>query len=194
MGKILNLFCMFNLWLDLLLFYHSDILLFIHWQTIKQKTKTNKGVVVNQMPLEAKLFLLFSYLIGSFLGGCVATIFSDGTRPVPRESLLVGSFFTFSNVANLYAIPHPLWMSIASMSIFIPAAVAGGTIFRSIFGQKPKENEFIQHQQQHQKNQQHLIKKKKWMDWIEAWDVCIIKKGKNVITFVFGQMNDFVRF
>lgn len=79
------------------------------------------------LPLSAYAFVLAAYLIGSAVGGLVATRVV-GTRP-SRSGWVVGGLLLATTMANLVMIPHPLWFSIAAV-----VAVFVGTIVGMRYG------------------------------------------------------------
>jgi hypothetical protein len=81
---------------------------------------------VAALPMGAFLFLLLSYLAGSFAGGWLAAKIA---RPSQIHlPLTVGGVQLFFGIINLVVIPHPLWFAIASVIIFLPAAYLGGKL------------------------------------------------------------------
>ena len=74
------------------------------------------------LPLSAYAFILAAYLIGSAVGGVVATRIVG--QPASRCVWIVGGLLLATTVANLVLVPHPLWFSIASV-----VAIFGGTLF-----------------------------------------------------------------
>ena len=65
------------------------------------------------------LFVLAAWAVGTLGGGWVATLIA---REKPLVfALIVGAVVMIASIAQLVAIPHPLWFTIAAI-ILIPAA------------------------------------------------------------------------
>lgn len=78
------------------------------------------------LPMGALLFVLLSYVVGSFAGGWLAAkIARVAQMHVP---LTVGGVQLFFGIINLLMIPHPLWFVVASVLVFLPAAYLGGKL------------------------------------------------------------------
>ena len=75
------------------------------------------------LPLSAYAFVLAAYLIGSTVGGLVAT---RVVGKVPSRSVwVVGGLLLATTMANLVMIPHPLWFSMAAVvAVFVGTIVA----------------------------------------------------------------------
>lgn len=82
--------------------------------------------LVASMPAGALWFVVASYAAGSFVGGLVAAFIGRSVQL--RLALMVGVLFLIAGIMNLVAIPHPLWFSIVSLLVFLPAAWLGGRI------------------------------------------------------------------
>ncbi len=78
------------------------------------------------LPFTAILFVLASYLAGAFAGSFVAGWIAGGPSLV--YPAIIGGILLAATVANLVAIPHPLWFGILAV-IGIPAtAFLGGRL------------------------------------------------------------------
>jgi hypothetical protein len=74
---------------------------------------------VSQLPFVALLFPIFSYFLGSLLGGLVACRIG-ARRPVVFTGV-IGLILLAFTVANLIQIPHPHWFS----ALAVAAVIAG---------------------------------------------------------------------
>ncbi len=78
------------------------------------------------LPLPALLGVEVSYIAGSVLCGFTGAVI------VPSHGKLVagitGVLFTLGNVANVMAIPHPMWMVVMTMVTFLPLTFAGAAL------------------------------------------------------------------
>lgn len=81
-------------------------------------------MLMSLMPLSAMIFVLANYAIASLAGGLVSSLISKKMG----QPLMVGGFLTVANIFNLVEIPHPLWMAVTSMLVFLPFAFVGGKI------------------------------------------------------------------
>lgn len=79
---------------------------------------------VASLPVGALLIVVVAYAAGSFVGGALAAFIGSGAKV--RHALVVGAFLLISGVMNLVSIPHPVWFSIVTVLVFIPAAWLGG--------------------------------------------------------------------
>ncbi|WP_205503235.1 hypothetical protein [Rufibacter psychrotolerans] len=77
-------------------------------------------------PTPALLLVLLAYALGSFFGGMVAARYAVH-RPV-LHALLVGILLLAAGIANLVALPHPVWFTVAAVLLFLPMAYFGGTM------------------------------------------------------------------
>ena len=78
---------------------------------------------MNNMPMSAKLFQLFNYLLAAFVGGLVSTKISEGVTKYPQ--LIVAGIFAFLTLVNTLAIGEQAWFSITSVLIPFPSAYLG---------------------------------------------------------------------
>ena len=72
------------------------------------------------LPIVALLFPMFAWFAGTFAGSIVASIIGDA-KPWIYPALVGGLIFS-ATVANLIAIPHPMWFSIISLIGIIASA------------------------------------------------------------------------
>jgi hypothetical protein len=89
-------------------------------------TPEGMSAIVAQMSPAALLFVLLAYLCGGVAGGVVAVKVSGGDRVI--EALGVGTILTVGALLNVMTIPHPIWMSGASVAIQLPAAWLGARL------------------------------------------------------------------
>jgi hypothetical protein len=90
---------------------------------------TNKEAMlelINSMPAGAWLFLLSSYIIGSFGGGFIAARITPDNKI--RSSIIVGTITMAAGIMNLVQIHHPVWFAIVSTLVYIPFAWLGGRL------------------------------------------------------------------
>ena len=83
---------------------------------------------VSSMPTGGFVLLLLSYTLGALAGGWLAA------RMAPRRPLLhamiVGVLLLAAGVMNFVSIPHPLWVTVLGLLIFLPMAWLGASLAR----------------------------------------------------------------
>lgn len=80
---------------------------------------TQVAAHASSAPVSALLVVLLGWIIGPFVGGVVATRIADQTRAM--YAWIIMSLFLTATAMNLYAIPHPWWMTIGAL-LGVPAA------------------------------------------------------------------------
>lgn len=86
---------------------------------------TNMEVVAEYLktaPIGAILWVMLAWIIGSFVGGAVATMIGKEFGRMP--AYIVGGVLTLSGILNLVMVPHPSWFWMAIL-VFIPSALVG---------------------------------------------------------------------
>jgi hypothetical protein len=84
---------------------------------------------ITAIPVEQMLMVLLAYVIGSFGAGFITTSISPGKS----LALITGFILLISGTINVLLIPHPLWFTIISISLYIPFAYGGGIISIRMF-------------------------------------------------------------
>lgn len=77
-------------------------------------------------PLGALLMVILAYAMGSFAGGIVAQLIYRCPRQI--DSLTTGAILMVFGIMNFLAIPHPQWMAILGVAVFVPFAWVGGRL------------------------------------------------------------------
>ncbi len=86
---------------------------------------------MSTLPISAYAFVLAAYLAGSYIGGFVAGFVAGSFRL--RCVWIVGALVLASAIANLFLIPHPLWLSTATVaSIVLGTWLASATTSRRV--------------------------------------------------------------
>lgn len=79
------------------------------------------------------LLLILAYAAGSFVGGCVAGLIAPGRRIV--HGMIIGVLLLLAGIANFASMPpHPLWVVILCLLIFLPMAYVGARVACGIRG------------------------------------------------------------
>lgn len=75
------------------------------------------------MPLPAFVAVLVAWALGAFVGGWVAA--AVGTR---TAAIVAGRILMLAGLANLVAIPSPLWFWVIGLLVFVPCALLGSRL------------------------------------------------------------------
>ena len=78
---------------------------------------------MSHIPMGALLMILLAYTVGSFGGGIITGLIASEKRI--QMGITTGVVLLILGISNLIMIPHPLWFSIASVLLYVPAAYAG---------------------------------------------------------------------
>lgn len=82
--------------------------------------------IMASLPLGALCMVALSYLLGSLAAGFILC------KTLKRHSikliLTLGGILTAAGIANLIAIPHPIWFAIITTITYIPAVWVGSFI------------------------------------------------------------------
>jgi sorbitol-specific phosphotransferase system component IIBC len=82
------------------------------------------------VPFPAFLPMFSGWIFSSFLGAFVAAKISLHRKMVP--GLITGGILFIGAMVNLFSIPHPMWMMVGAILLYMPAAFLGGKL-----GSKP---------------------------------------------------------
>jgi hypothetical protein len=77
-----------------------------------------------EIPAAAFGFVLLGYVLGALVGGYTAARIGRA----PRLALAVGAILMVFGILNVVLIPHPLWFTVATFIVFLPAAWLGGRL------------------------------------------------------------------
>lgn len=90
------------------------------------------GRVVMAMPAGAFGLLLAGYAVGAMCGGAVAAAIAAQAKL--RHAVIVGVVTTLGGIANFAMLPHPMWVVMIGLPLFIVMAVVGGRVGAAITG------------------------------------------------------------
>jgi hypothetical protein len=82
--------------------------------------------MIARTPTSAFLCLVFIYLISSFIGSLITSIIAKENKE--RMALGVGVIVMAGGIANFLMRPHPIWVVVCSMLVYLPAAFLGGKL------------------------------------------------------------------
>jgi hypothetical protein len=77
-------------------------------------------------PVGSLLVVLGGWVLGSLLGGAVATWI--GRQPLYRHAVILGVLVTLGAIATNLMLPPPLWFWVVGVIVPIPAACAGARL------------------------------------------------------------------
>lgn len=92
-------------------------------------TPAGMAAIMGRAPVGALLMVLLAYALGTCVGAFVAAKLA-ATGP-QSKAMIVGIVLLVFGISNLLAIPHPVWMAIGTLLVFLPAAWLGGRLARS---------------------------------------------------------------
>jgi hypothetical protein len=81
-------------------------------------------------PPKVFLLLLAAWAGGAFVGGLVASFVAARARL--RHALVVGGVQTAMATIQLAMVPHPLWVAVSGIALFVPFAWLGGRLFANV--------------------------------------------------------------
>ena len=84
--------------------------------------------LIAMAPVNALIWIVLGYLLGSFLGSLVAQLISNGTQPV--SAWITGGILLALTLANLFMVPHPVWMVVSGILAVLLASWLGGKLVR----------------------------------------------------------------
>jgi hypothetical protein len=74
--------------------------------------------VENEVPLGAKVVLVMNWIVAAFTASILSTFISGRTSPKPMLASV--GVLNILTLINLFIMPHPKWMWITSIFVFIP--------------------------------------------------------------------------
>jgi hypothetical protein len=89
-------------------------------------TAEGRAAAMAQAPARALWFVILAYALGALIGGALAVRIARSPSVMP--AIVVGGVLMLGGLSNLVALPHPWWMTIATIVVFLPAAWAGGKL------------------------------------------------------------------
>lgn len=84
------------------------------------------------------ILVIIGYALGSLIGGFVSSLIS--LRNKMTKAITVGGILFGLGAYNLLTIPHPGWVIICALAVFLPMAYAGGFLGVKVSGKKQKQN------------------------------------------------------
>jgi predicted MFS family arabinose efflux permease len=90
------------------------------------KDLANLVATMSRVQPGALVMVLVGWALGSFAGGWAAARMAG--RDEVRQALLVGAVLMAAGVANFFVIPHPVWMVVLGLAVYLPFAWMGGRL------------------------------------------------------------------
>jgi hypothetical protein len=78
---------------------------------------------MSEIPIGALIMILVAYMVGAFGGGIITGLMASEKRT--QMGITTGVVLLILGISNLLMIPHPIWFSIASILLYVPAAYLG---------------------------------------------------------------------
>jgi hypothetical protein len=95
---------------------------------IEPTTAQGAAAMSSVRPTETLLVVILAYLLGPLSGGYIAARLAPAKRYY--HAIAVGAVQMIFGVVTLTLFPHPHWFWIATLIIFIPAAMLGASFVR----------------------------------------------------------------
>jgi len=87
-----------------------------------------KAAMAN-LPLAALLFVPLSFAVGSFVAGLISTLISERSYTF-WPAIIAGGALMLLGVVNLTQLPHPTWLAVIIVIVFLPSAFLGYKVLR----------------------------------------------------------------
>lgn len=81
------------------------------------------------LPLAALLFVPLAYTLGSFIAGFISTLISE-RRYKHWPAIISGGVLLLLGIINLFQLPHPTWLAVVIVIVFLPSAFLGYKVLR----------------------------------------------------------------
>ena len=92
---------------------------------------------LHRIPFGSKLFVIIAWGLGSWSGAITATLITasgvNWIKTSRRNSLIVGGILMLGGLVTLAGMPHPAWMWVSGLLIFLPSSWSGWRIATSTF-------------------------------------------------------------
>lgn len=88
------------------------------------KDKEAMKAFVETMSMGALVSLVFIWILSSFIGGLIAARIAKTRWQL--SAMITGGILLLGAILNMFMIPHPVWMVIVTVLLYLPAAYLGG--------------------------------------------------------------------
>lgn len=86
--------------------------------------------LIEQAPAGALLFVIASYVAGTFGGGLIVALIARDSAET--YAMIVGGFVLGGTLLNLVSIPHPAWFQVAALASVVGTAFLTGRVAKSL--------------------------------------------------------------
>ncbi len=93
---------------------------------------------ISNAPNSVFFLIILGYALGSLAGGFVASVIASINKMT--KAIAVGGVLMGLGLFNLFNIPHPLWVIISALIVFIPCAYLGGKLGIKMSSKKKDSN------------------------------------------------------
>ena len=83
---------------------------------------------IANLPTQAFVILIVNYIVCAFLAGIIASVVVRRASSTP--AIVVGIVLTLAGLFNAIHMPQPLWVSIASVLVYLPFTYLGYIVVR----------------------------------------------------------------
>lgn len=87
--------------------------------------KKARGEWVMSLPFSAYLMILLAHAGGAFVAAMVCQLIVRDRWVAAWVGL--GVFLLLGGLVNFVSIPHPMWVAVSDLLLYVPSAVLGGT-------------------------------------------------------------------
>ncbi len=81
---------------------------------------------ISNAPTNVFLIIILGYAIGSFVGGFVSAWITKEEKI--KTATTLGGILMGIGAINLFTIPHPIWVIVVALLVFIPFSYFGGKL------------------------------------------------------------------
>lgn len=96
---------------------------------------------VSSLPVSGFLLVLVGWGLGALLGAWVAA--RVVRRSPMAHAMIVAGLLLCGGVANMLTLPHPAWVWVVGLSLFLLGGYAGGRLAQRGLGAVGKESQFV---------------------------------------------------
>ena len=89
---------------------------------------------ISTAPPMVFIILITAYASGSFIGALVTSMVAINNKT--RKAMTVGGILMGFGIYNIITIPHPLWVAVCAIFVFMPFAYFGGKLGIKISSKK----------------------------------------------------------
>jgi len=88
--------------------------------------QVNFSNYAKSIPTYVLAVMLVFWMLSTFFGGMISALINR--EAWKKSSLITGSVLLAASILNMINVPHPTWMVITAVVLYIPAAYLGGVV------------------------------------------------------------------